>query len=463
MPDPVPVAPASGVPPPVQPPPAPPPTPTPPADGKPQPHPLRDKLFNLLTAPAIDETKPKEKTPEAAPIPPKPETKPPTEEPIKRREKAKADDKPPVIPKKSDLAPKPTDTPPPPAQTAADFEKELIDEERALLEDARAAEKYLGDKYKGQSAKMTAFLRENAKKAEAVDKGELEQAEYETWHAANLPKISVLDQRQIQRLAVKEDVTREFEPKIAEERHARWIESETPKIKAKGNEVYGKLINSALPDEVMTAIAERTKGVTDRAEYIKRVNEVQKDYALECEIAENVIGIATGDIEEFHRITTVNPATNKPLATFEANNPQHERLVKMVTEICDEFKASGGADLKKDGKWFVTREEWQGMAPEQRAPFWTFNNDQLIDRALGKVKAAVTNVVAAKRKELEERYGFKRTIPAPAAPPPPQERMPGFGAPPTPRDSAVSPGGTTAQPSLGATLAGKLTSQPTSI
>jgi hypothetical protein len=478
MPDPAPAAPAPAAA-------APTPTPTPPvAPSAPPPEPpkptskeLANKLFGLLTA-NPEAPKPPEKREDAPPPPPAPAApapKPPEEKPIKRKAKEQpaapaAADTPPPIPKKEDLrkpdpAPTPTPTPSPvkPEPTDVDFEKELVDEERAQLEDARNAEKYGGEKYKGHGAKMISFLKENARRAAGAEKGELDgkpydAAAYEEWHAANLPRISVLDQRQINRLAVKDDLTREIEPKIAEERHERWVESEAPKIKAKGNDIHAKLSNSALPDNVMAAITERTKGITDRGEYIKKVQEVQKDYALEFEIAENVINVATNDIEEFHRLTTINPATNRPVVAFDPANPTHERLINMVGAICKEFKETAGADLKKDGKWFVTREEWQGMAPEQRGPFWTFTNDQIIDRAMGKVKGAVATLVDAEQKKLEAR-GFKRTIAAaPAAQPPAPAPTP--GAPPAPRPTPPPPGGSSPQPSIGASLAGKLTSQP---
>jgi hypothetical protein len=482
MPDPAPAAPAPAAAAASTPPP-PTPSPAPNADAKPTSKELAGKLIGLLTAPspALDAPpKPAEKpatTP--APAAPAAPSAPQPDGGIKRRKDPKTPeppDKAPPVPKKEDLnKPAPGTAPAPaapaapktPEPTDADFEKELVEEERVLLDDARAAEKYLPEKYKGHSAKMTTFLKESVKRLAAVEKGELdgkpwEQADYQKWYEQNVPKVSLLDQRQVQRLSVKDDLKKDFEPQIENERHARWIDTEQPKIRAKGDDIYRKLSNGALPDEVMTAITERTKGLTvGTPEYRAKIDEVQKDYALEFEIAQNVINVATGDIEEFHRLTTVNPATQKPLTAFDAANPVHERLVNMVTEICNEFKTTGGADLKKEGKWFVTREEWQGMAPEQRGPFWTFTNDQIIERALGKVKGAVSTLVSQERKKLEEKYGFKRTFAAaPAAPAPAPAPAPA-GAPPAPRPAPAGGGGGSApQPSVASMLAGKLTSQP---
>lgn len=484
MPDPVPAvaAPAAAADPVQQPSAAAPAVETPPSPPKFESKKVAGELFKLLTAEAPDPTAPapakKDEPKPAATEPKKPEGAAPTapaEKPIKVKKPKVVEETRPELPKKAER-PAPAATPPPaapppaaPAQSDADFEKELVDEERALLDDARAAEKYLGDRYKGHGAKMTAFLKEAAKKNEAVEKGDLDETEFKEWYDKSRPKISALDFRAIERARVKEDVAAEFEPKLAQERHARWTEAEAPKVKAKGDAIYGKLINSALPDEVAAAIKERTKGITDRGEFVRVVQEVQKLYALETEITENIVSAATGDLEEFHRLTTVNPATGKSLTAFDGKNQQHNRIVQMVSDVCDAFKASGGTELKKDGKWFATRAEWSAMADavregtlprEELGKWWTFTNDEIADRALAGVKGVVTNAVAARRKEFEERYGYKRVIAQPAAPAAAAPTHQPAGAPPAPRPSMIPPPAGSAAPSLGARLAATLTTQP---
>lgn len=479
------------------------PTPTPTPDAKPSSKELAGQLFNLLTAPAPSADEPaKPKVKEAAapttPTPPKadaPAAPVADEKEIKRRKKETPPapaDAPPPIPKRADLTPAPTPaaTPTPvvpKAETDAEFEKTLVDEERALIEDARAAEKYLGDKYKGHGSKMGAFLKENAKKLNDPN-FDAEDPAYQKWYNDNLPKIGALDFRRMERERVKEDVKQEFEPRIEEERHARWVDTEAPKITAKANEVYAKLSNSALPDELASAIAERTKGVTDRGEFVRRVQEVQKDYALEFETAENLITVATNSIEEFHRLTTLRPGTDKALKQLHpdaqvwvqdpglpeggrwrpnltAASPEaraHATVLKIVEDTDNEFKKNGGLALKNSaGKWFVTRAEWHGMAPEQRAPFWTMTNEQIVERALSNLKPAIEHEIRQRRKGIEG-YGYQRVQraagTAPASTPPP---APSFGSPPAPRPTPPPHGGgSPPPPSIAATLAGKLTSQP---
>lgn len=508
MPDPTPAPAAPGAPAPS----TPPTPPTPPAapDAKPSSKELAGKLFTLLTTPATDPTeppKPKETpapaTPPAAPTPPKDDkAAKPGDRQIKRTKTdtptpPAVDDKPPPIPKKPDptpaapVAPPTAATPPAPKADDADFEKELVEEERVHLDDARDAERLLGEKFKGHGQKMLSFLRENARKAKEVEEGKLDMAEYEKWHAANFPKLGVLDTRKLNDARIEERVTKRVTPQIEEERHARWVDSEAPKIKAKGNEVYTKLSNTALPDDVMAAIAERTKGITPGTpEYRAKIDEVQKDYALEFEVAQNVINLVTDDVEEFHALTTKHPGSGKAIRAFhpdaEVWDPsqgkwvpnlnsadpvaaRHARCLAMVSQVCEDFKATGGAALKDaKGRWFATREEMHGMremvkngqlAPAELAKWWTFENDQIIERALGNVKNVVKQAVQ-QRLSYHEKMGFKRSIAAPPAPPatPPAPTPP--GAPPAPRPATPPPPGTPPAPSLAATLAKTLTSQP---
>jgi hypothetical protein len=448
MPDPVVVAAAPDAP-------APSPTPvaTPPAAPAPEPKSNRkiaENLASLLTGtapPVKPEAKPAD---EQKPAPAKPK---PDEKPIKVKKAAvvKVEDVAPTVPKRD--APPPPEAPKP--DSDEDFEKSLLEEERAQLDDAKAAEKYIPDKYKGHSSKLRSFLKENAAKSVAVEKGELDSADYKDWYEANRPKIGPLDFRAIERSRIKEEMTREFQPKIEEEKHERWVEAEAPKIRSRGDEIHTKLTNSALPEEVMTAISERTKGVTDRAEYVKRVNEVQENFKMEFEVADTVIKQATADLEEFFRLVTINQKTGKPVKPRNADpgseeGKWHAQIANMAHAVGDEFKASGSPDLRRDGKWFATWREWNGMTPEQQAAWWTFSNDEVAERAMGKVKGIIAAEVKRRNDYLESR-GWRRnsaSAAAPATPPP-------AGAPPAPR-SSPPPANSTAPVSVGSRLAAQL-------
>jgi hypothetical protein len=462
------------------------PTPTPAAT--PEASPPKDNmaeraasLVNLLTKPADEPaSKPKPSAaPEKSATPPAAEPKKKDKEkPIKVHKPAEpAPETRPPLPtaeKSSDqpaaaAAPAKPAAPAAPVEDEAAFEASLLEEEKAHLEDAKSAEKLFGEKYKGQSAKLRAFIKESAKKEKEIEAsvkdGDMTEAEgkaaYREWYDANMPRISALDVRAIERARAKEEAVREIEPKLQEERHARWVETEAPKIEAKGAEIKADLWREALPDEVIAAANERLQGVTDPAERERITAEVKQDFALELEVTESITAAARDDIQEFYRLMATNPATglplkrrNRDLSTPEGQ--QHDRIAKMAAGICEEFKATGGAELKKDGKWFATWQEWAQMTPAQQAGWWTFNNDELIARARQNVKKVVAAAVAQQHEHLKAR-GFRREIPqrgkAPAAAP----AAPHAGSPPAPRIApppAVSGGAPSSQAERLASLVG---------
>lgn len=302
-------------------------------------------------------------------------------------------------------------------------------------------------------------MKENARRVEAADFDE-NDPEYLSWVSSALPKVSPIDARRIATAQIREEVTHDIEPKLVQERQERFVEREEPKIRVESTALFNRLIPEVLPDEVMNVIKDRTKGITDATEYKKKVNEVEQEYALECEVTTSIVNGVSDDIAEFYRLTRKNPQTDLPIKSFDAANPQHVRLEKMVNDVCDEFKASGGKELKKDGKWFVTRKEWADMDPKQQVDFWTFNNEQIVERALKKVKPLIALTIEENWKHVK-RYGLTRppkTAPAaaPAAP-----RAPA-SAPPAPRPSPPPGGGQPAGDvkSAAAKLASKLLSEP---
>lgn len=445
----------------------------------------------MLTSPVDPESgapakKPEEKKVEAAPA--KKEDKPIR---VAKTKPVPAEARPPVPKaadgKKPEAAPAAPVAPAPaaPAESSdEEFEKTLAEEERVLLDDSREAERLLGDKYKGQGTKMSKFLREAVKKELDVKAGDLSEAEYAKWYEASRPKIGALDMRQLQSTRATEAAKKEFEPKFEEERHTRWAEAETPKVQARATEVRAKIWESALPENIVTAVNEKIQGITDPKERARLVEEVKQEYALELEIAANITDAAREGIEEFYSLTSINPATRKPLKALRADaeildsasgewvpnlqspNPEVRKqasVLAMISAVCDDFKNTGGLDLKKEGKWFATRKEYAGMSPDQRAAWWTFTDDEIITRAQGRVKGIVADRIQQEVSSLEKR-GFKRAgavAPAAAAP-----AVQPSGAPAAPRPSpppAPNAAGLTPVQAQAKALAGKLESAGTGV
>lgn len=426
---------------------------------------LARDFAKLLTTPTEDipesqPDKPAAKTADPKKVEPTVVEKAPAEKQIKVRKSKVPEELPPPIPTKNDLQPPQVPATPAPASTATpvdkdEFEKSLIDEEKAMLEDARSAEKYLGDKYKGKGKEMEAFLREVAKKTSDPE-FDGSDPNFQIWYKEHNPKIGTLDLRQIERLRIKEEVAKDYEPRLEEERHSRWVESQLPAMKAKGDAIRKQIWDTSLPEVVLNAATERTKGITDQAEYAKAIASVQKDYALELKIANEITDDAKETIQELFAMTTINPTTGKSLKPIRegifvfdgtqkkwvpnvySQDPDVRRQAvvhAMADTVCEDFRQNGGVELKKDGKWFVTITQWNGMDPSQRTPFWTFSIDEIAKRGMGLVKSAIDSRI----KQFDEEHGklgYKRQITTPVAPVAPPTQI--FGSPPAPR-SAIPP------------------------
>jgi len=411
---------------------------------------MASQLFKLLAKTTDD---PVEKPVEKKPEPAEPAAAPaaaPAEKPIKVRKPKPVVETPPPIPKEEPVAPVvKAPVAAAPVQSDEDFEKDLVDEEREQLETARRAEKLFGEKHKGLAERTKKFLKENAEKVSAPDFDE-EDPEYQRWLKANMPKLTPMEVRKVDMDRIREEVKKESASESENLRHEMYVRDEEPKIRQAGNKIHQELSNIALPEEVTAAFTARSKELGDPQKAIK---EVQEEYKLEFEIAENIVNTATADIEEFHRLTTTNPQTQRSIREFEPQNPQHERILKMVTEVCEEFKAEGGEQLKRDGRWFATRREWQSIPADQRKNWWTFDNKEIIERAKKHVPLAVQFTVKAERERLEKK-GFVRPAKTIAPPiPPPSAPM---GAPAAPRPAPVPGAGSGTTLSPGEILAQRL-------
>lgn len=318
-----------------------------------------------------------------------------------------------------------------------------MDEEKAALEDARFAEK-VNPKHKGLSDKMGKFLREQKKFLEANPNAEDDDPAYKAILALR-PNLSTTDKREIAEARVEDRVSKKYEPRLNDLQHEIYVRDEEPKVDAEAAQIRQYLALNALPKDMLAVFKEKGLPV------------LQKEYADELEIAGGLINTVVEDAKELLRITRINPKTQRSLGEV-ANDPahpkwnQHERIAKMVSEVCADFqKNAPQAEQVRDGKWFVTREEWGKLPPGSRAQFWTFTNSQehvreMINRALGWVPDAVTQRLKARQDELKAKGYVRQRAEAPAAPATPPVAS---SSPATPRPSPA--------PAPSSTPAGQLT------
>jgi hypothetical protein len=387
----------------------------------------------------------KEKTP--TPEPKKEEPKPKLETPAPEVKS----DSPPIKAKKKErpplptVAPKAEPAPAPVAAAAAPAPLDVSEDERDALEDTKDFARLLGDKYKELPAKTEKFLREKqARMQKLLKEGDdpSEDPDFQKWLRDNEPKVTAREFEQLRMARVKEQLRKERDPELDNLKHELYVRDELPKIKQESRGIYSKLAREALPDELKNELARLQKEHGPE----KGVQEFQKSHGFEFEVADRTMAAATEDAELFISLTRENPSTGKPVVAFDPKNPSHVRVNNMVAEVCEAWKAAGGKSQIRDGKWFVTRDEWLAMPEAERVGFWTFNNTELLNVALAGVKEVITQAIAVERKRMEGR-GFKRVVgsaPAAAAPQPapqPTVSTSGRTSPVPPASSTPSPDG----------------------
>lgn len=401
---------------------------------------------------ALSDTPPAPKPDDTAPKPaPKPDdsTPPKKEEPEVRVRRRRSDPPPPPAPAPTPATPAPA--PPPEKKEPTDDEKfkaELLEEERDQLELAEYAEKSNPTKYKGYAAKVTKFLKDHQdyleKNPKATEPGSAEAEAYQLWLAKNQATLPVREQRQLELARVAEnakaEALRESEEKFSEIRDDNFRRDQEPIIKKEADQFFSELAASALPAELAAVV---------KAEGVEKAKE---KFPLEYQIAAEEMANGADYVEEFRRLTTTNPKTNRRLKAFDPNNPVHVGILDFVNRQCDMFKngfegedeATRANRLKlqtqvRDGRTvqFLTRDEFFKLKPEQRAGFWTFSHEQIIAMKRIDVAKRIDTRIKGEVKSREAQ-GWVRRPAAGAAPAPAPEPK---GAPPAPRPSPIAAGG----------------------
>lgn len=404
----------------------------------------------------------------AAPVKPK---KPKVEPTLKPDDKPKAGDKPvdePPMRVRGKTVTRPAlpveERRPDPARPKADedkpdpkWEEGLEQSEKDILAEAREVERLIPDKHKGLSARAAKFVRDHQKYVEEQGDDFDENAqEYKDWLTKNQPQLSRDDIREVESVRVEQRVRQKVDPEVGALRHELFVRDKEPEVTQDGQRMYAELESLAVPKEVLDAIRKEGPSVFG----------VGGRYRLEVETAQAVLTTAVEDLKELTRLGTTNPSTGKTMAeeATDASQPkfeQHERLRGLVKGVCEDFLRNGTqAEQFKDGKWFVTREEYNQIPAAKRGQWWTFSNKQIIERAKGAVKATLTEAIRIRQEYMEQR-GYKRQngAPAPAAPnvePKDTPRIPG--------SSPVAAPGPSDEPAdgnhLGRKLVGMLNRQP---
>lgn len=394
---------------------------------------------------------PKAGEPEKKPNAARPPEQKPPESDIPLRVRGKKLERPPLpIPQRQPAEPAaPAEAPKPDPRWEASLHKT----ERDMLAEAMDVENLFPDKHKGLAARTEAFVRAHQKYVEeAGDDFDDQSPEYLAWMEKNQPKLESSEIREVETARISNRVKADWEPKVQSLEHQLFVRDEEPKVAQEGTNIYVALEQAAVPKEVLDAI---------KKDGFAKASEV---FALEIETTQAVLTGATEDFKEFMRLGRTNKATGKTMVdeVVDPSDPkfeQHERLRSMVRTVCDDFmQRAPVTEQMRNGRWFVTREEYSQLPAAERPKYWTFSNEDIIQRAQPMIKHALEQAIKTKREYFEKR-GFKRQpvaqAPAPERKPPtPTPRIPAGGPVASPPNA--DPG---AQPSLGKQLAAKLSQQ----
>lgn len=339
----------------------------------------------------------------------------------------------PELPIEAPKAPAPT---PKPVEESIDpaWESTLPEEQKEILADARDAEKHFPDKHKGLTARTASFLKADAAQRARPDFDD-QSPEYRAFLEKSAPKLSRQEIRQLEESRILATTERKFEGRLAEMKHKIFVQQTEPVIEAAARDTFAKLSRETLPDEVAEAVKK------------EGFEKAKERYGLELEVATEVLTVVTDDLKEFSRLSTRDPETGKYLASEAGDKAdprydQHQRLGLMLGNICENFKNGATAEQQqRNGKWFVTRDEWNSIRPDQRHRFWTFDNKEIAQIAQGAVKGILAAKIQEKRQQFS-RYGYERPAPKQAAPTPPAPSVPPVptSTPRTPTPSAQPAG-----------------------
>lgn len=381
--------------------------------------------------PAPDAAKGKAK-PDGTPEPPKPDAgaTPPEPELRVRGKKLERPALPLVEPTKPAGPTKPEPFKPDPQ-----WESSLESNEKEMLTDARYMEERFPDKYKGMAERTVAFLKANAEKMADPNFDDQSQ-EYRQWLDSNQPRLTREEIREIEATRIADKVRGDYEGKLADVRHKLFVRDTEPKIQQEGAALFSDLAWKALPDEVA---AEVKKDGIEKA---------SAKFGLEIQTAQAVLNTVVDDICEFKRITTSDPETNRPLqpVVTDPRDPkfaQHQRLSDTVGLIEESFKKNAPATAQvRNGRWFVTSDEWHSIRADQRNKFWRLSPNELLEALKLSAKPRVAREIEEKRKYITG-LGFTRAAPkaepppAPNAPPPSPIATPRVTGGPVPGDGGI--------------------------
>ena len=281
----------------------------------------------------------------------------------------KGGDQPPVTP-----GPKAGDKPGEPPEISVDG---LSDEEQDYLDLLQYGAKKAGHQYTDSLKKFLDFAKKRNELRDRIladdpDADLDDNDQLKNFTRKNMIVLPKKEIRAIQRQQVRDEVESELAKRYDEKINAvenRVKQSEiTPIVEAESNQFSQTLSKIAMNKEAFGG--DETVPSILQAMSEKGVQAVAEENPLFAQIVTSSLQDASKAAKELVRLTRFG---ENGINVFKEEDPTHQFLVNFITQQDLVFSEKGGAKRIRDGKQFVTQQNWTQLSPEERANKWTFS------------------------------------------------------------------------------------------
>jgi hypothetical protein len=409
-PAPAPAAPPAATPPPELAKPPLPPAPEPPKSASEDPL-IRSILKDMGAVVKEPEIKPVPDAPPPAPAPAPAPAAPPVKKSFKKKD-APPPAPAPAAPPEPPAAPKPE--PPPPAPPAED-DKEYIatlpeeaQDDIQVLQFAAKSDK----KYAEHAKKLVQFHKD----LDAQVKAGKDEDDIKEFIEKNRPKLGVVEQRKLDRAYTASLAKVEFEREVADPLRKQLVETQT---RARAVELKPEMDKQL--SEFEAGLIEDIGGEFGAKVKADGFEKAAEEHKMEAEVY-------TAAKQSALAVATRYQELGNGLRAYNAEDALDKWLVTFVNNQCEHFAKNGGEMLQRDGKSFITRDQFAEALrkdPEgTRARHWTFSHADVLRLLRTNSAMEVKNSFVEVEKKAEK-LGYKKVNsakpqnPAPAPEPTP--------------------------------------------
>lgn len=286
-----------------------------------------------------------------------------------------------------------------------DPDKEFIDgllpEEKDIYDLAKFASDNL-DGYDGKDKEFKDYFKKTKQYIEKriqddphVDLSDDE--EYQAFIQKNRPDFDQFTMKKVDRERNVHEAMRRIEEKQAPEKERARMEQErarkAPVVHGHKKEFREYSVN-AIPQEL-----------TDHVKDDESIKQFAETNPLEFQIVNTLT-------TELHNTGDLLLDITQGMVAYDESNPMHAKLLQWVNTEQENFIQSG--QTQQDGKTFMRRERYFKLPENKRAPYYTWNDADLLAILTMRARQRIDQSLAQQR-ELLEKSGYARQVQQPKA------------------------------------------------